>query len=409
MDARKALLALLVVAATAGCSAGVGNRLAVRPEAVAPPTSLAVAELVDRNNRNAEPVHALTAYTSVSGNLSRLSGALDGTMVLERPRNFNLKLDAIGGREYLKVGSNDQEFWFWSRDSEDNAILVGQYGPGGTVPTGLVFNPDWIIESLGLHRIGPDEESRIKSEKSGTPNLVIFDHFRDDGQGSTTLKRTVYDLASRQVRNHVFYAPDRATKLAVVTPSDFRAVSLGDSENESAGSVEIPFRLRLELFTAQQNSKKHPILEITLRNVDVNPELDANNRQALFNVPEISGYPRKSIGSPRAFAADHSTRSYQSIPSPPTGGSGTARGSANEPRPGFDDDRLTPARLGEPEPFGVEGASLRWTDPLPISPDLAPAGNEPAGTRTVVRPGFPELPEAQTAERPGALGAGFVR
>lgn len=415
MFPRKALLPLLAVAVLTGCSAGIGSRAAVRPEAaVAPRPTVAVADLVERNNRNAEPVHALTAYTSVSGNVSRVKGALDGTMVLERPRNFNLKLDAIGGREYLKVGSNDQEFWFWSKDSEDHAVLVGEYGPGGSVPDGLLFNPDWIIESLGLREIPPDEASRIKLEKTKYPNLVVLNHYRDDGRGSTMLKQTVYDLSTRRVRSHYFYAPDRMTKLAVVTPTNYQPIPLDDSGSGTAETVEIPLKLRLELFTAQQG-KKHPILDISFRNVEVNTPLDEDNRQALFNVPEIAGYPQKSIGTPAAYAADRSPRSYQSMPAPPTGtdrDTNTSRdGRDEQPAPGFEEGvspLSTGARLGEPEPIGVEGTSFRWSDPIPISPDLEPPSeNEPVGVQAIVRPGFPARPVARTADRRGVLGTGF--
>ncbi len=414
MIPRKALPALFAVAALTGCSAGVGNRMAIRPEAVAPRPTVAVADLVANTNRNAEPVQALTAYAAVSDNASRVRGALDGTMVFERPRNFNLKLDGPGGRNYIKVGSNDQEFWFWSKDSEDHAVLVGDYGPGGSVPPGLMFNPDWIVESLGLREIPADEASRIKPEKTGYPNLLVLDHYRDDGRGSTVLKRTVYDLTTRRIRNHIFYAPDRMTKLAVVTPTDYRPVAVNQDEPATAKQVEIPHRLRLELFTAQQEGKKPPILDISLRNVEVNTPFDDDNRQALFSVPEIAGYPPRRITEPQAYAAEGS-RSYQSMPAPPAGSETNPDPRADEPAPGFDDGATSigsGTSLGAPEPIGVDGASLRWSDPLPMGPDLATPDNDPRGTPAIVRPGFPERPAAATAsstDRRGVLGSGFYR
>lgn len=393
MVTRKAMaqLGLGAVVALTGCSAGAG-RVAVRPpESLAPRPAMAVAELVERNNRNAAAVQALAADAAVSGNFRSIAGGLDGPLVLERPRNFNLKLQAVG-RDYVRIGSNEREFWFWTKDSEDRAVLVGEYGPGGSVPSNLLINPEWIVESLGLRTIPEEEGARLRLQKTQDPNVVLVEHHRDDGRGAAVLKQTYFDATTGKVRNHVYFGPDGRTRLAVVTPSDYQAIPVPSGEAGGSAAVEIPQRLHIEL-PATRKGDRRPELDIKLRHVEVNPALTETNREALFTIPQIAGYATRRINEPAAYAAEGPSRSYQSLPAPPVG-AGT--------------------RLGEPEPIGADGTSFLWSDPLPQEADLASSPNDPVGEPAIVRPGFPEsvttsrTPPA-SADRRGSLGTGFYR
>src|SRR3954470_10557112 len=93
--------------------AGLNN---VRPAANSP----AVADLVERHNRNARLVSSLEAAPSVSAK-SRLSGGGGGrgNMVFERDHNFRFVVEGgIGSKHYADIGSNDDEFWFWADDKQ---------------------------------------------------------------------------------------------------------------------------------------------------------------------------------------------------------------------------------------------------------------------------------------------------
>jgi hypothetical protein len=395
---RRSLIALGALVATTGCAAS--GRWTARPDAstprVASPAAPVVNELVARINQNAAPVSGLTASTSVSVNKSHLGAGVSGQLALERPRNFKLALEKGLGTPVVDVGSNDREFWFWTKDQKDNAkaIYVGSYDARGAAPPDLLFQPDWIVEALGLRPIGRDEAARLKVERGQQAGTLVLTHQRDDGRGGVTIKRTVLDEATRQVRQHVFYAPgDPRNPVAVVVPSKVRAYALeGREPGEPAFKVELPQRLQLHLM-ATRDAKERVVMDVALSDIRLNPDFDESHREALFSVPEYSGYQVVHLNSnePSYAAGRPSLRERER------------------------DEQAGPAvRLEEPAPIGTEGAWLLRQDPMPLEPDLRrPVGEpRPIGAQAIARPGIPRPPgtpdEAPSPPpRRVALGSGF--
>lgn len=396
MVPRKALAALIVPALLTGCAAGSGGRLSVRPETRPQTSAVAIEPILARNNQNAEHVERLYAKTSLSGHFSRFfSGGADGELSMERDRNFRLRVEKpFSGSTLADLGSNDKEFWFWSRDSKDREILVGEYGVGGTLPQDIPFQPDWIVEAFGL-RVTPADE-RVEVARSQDPNTIVVVHHRDDGRGSTTIKRTYYDRATYRVKMHEFFSKDGRQPLAVVTPSDYRALSLeAGPDGGAASNVVLPHRIRVQLASARDPKDK---VDFTLMlrdgTVKLNPAFTQTYRDDNFTVPKYEGYARRYLTDPPAYAADSSARSYESRPVP-AAGSGT--------------------ELGEPQPMEADGVSLRWDDPMPLESDLpSPSRAEPLGVESIVRAGVPAAPDGATQttrprERRVSLGTGFDR
>ena len=74
---------------------------------------------------------------------------------MERPRGFRLELEATGVGKVADIGSNDQEFWFWVKDNKDKAIYVCDYKDVNASQLAVTYQPDWIIEAMGLREIDP--------------------------------------------------------------------------------------------------------------------------------------------------------------------------------------------------------------------------------------------------------------
>lgn len=347
--ARKALLALVAVAAVSGCRAGTGGLLAPPPLASRP--SIEATDLVERHNRNAERVARIDALPKITIQTTSKRGAvqLGGKMALERPRNFRMTLDTHL-REVGDVGSNDREFWFWTSQDNRRAIYVGQYGAGGSAPADLPFQPDWIIEALGLRVIPEDEARRIKVQRGTKPGTIVLTHTRDDGRGKTTVKQTHLDEQSGLVRQHVFYGPDRKTVVARAYPSDYQTKKLpGD---DGAETVVLPQKVRL---VAMLKAEETVMMDLYLSDTRINPEFTQAMRDALFTVPTKRGSQVVYLNSnpdpePPGFAAESDTtdRGHQTRKAP-------ARGSG--------------AQLGEPAPIGVDGAALYRDDAMPRTED----------------------------------------
>jgi hypothetical protein len=346
--ARQALLALVAVATVSGCRAGSGGLLAPPPLASRP--SIEATELVERHNQNAERVAGLDALPRVVIQSTKRRGAvqLGGKMALERTRNFRMTLDTPLGRQVGDVGSNDREFWFWT--NQERALYVGQYGAGGSAPADLPFQPDWIVEALGLRVISEDEARRIKVQRGSQAGTLVLTHTRDDGRGKTTIKQTQIDEQSGLVREHRFYGPDRKTVVARAYPTDYRPLKLPGTDGPE--TAVLPQKIKL---VARPRSDETVTMDLILSDTRVNPEFTQAMRDELFTVPKKRGAEVVYLNSnpdpeSSGFAAetDGPDRVHQTRSAP-------ARGTGVE--------------LGEPAPIGVDGATLYRDDAMPRTED----------------------------------------
>ncbi len=387
-----------------GCSAG--NRLAVRPDDLPSRVSAAdspiVTSTVAKINRNADALDGLTSSTTVTVNQSKFGGGVSGQMAMERPRNFSLKLERGFGTPVVDVGSNPQEFWFWTKDAKDKAIYVGQFDSQGKLPPDILVQPEWIVEAMGMRPIPATELDRIRVERLRDQNQIVLTHDRSDGSGNKMIKRTILDAGTNQIRQHLFYLPGETnTPVAIVTPSNYtkRPISSENSNEDSSESVDLPQRIQLRLNPSRE-TKDQLVMDFALRDIHLNPPFTETNREALFTVPRITGYQVVSVTPSRSeFAAQPRRASHEA--ERPTAKLGTD------------------LRPGDPRPFQTEGASLNWTDPMPLSADLDPGSARPSSSKITARksfqrpasgtnpPGNSFEPEILESPKAAVLGSGF--
>ncbi len=385
--ARLLILAILSATASSGCRSISAGRAASEPLPQVP--SLGVAQIVEDHNRNASLVRSLEASPSVSVS-GRAGGGASGRMALVRPREFRLTLDTTLGRSVADLGSNGEEFWVWSANSQEKEYFVGRYDDTGLVAPDLMFQPDWIVEALGLRVIPPDESRSITAEKGDSSGNVILVHHRTDSRGTPSLKKTLVDRQTGQIQQHVFYAADGRTVLARAYPSDYRPVALpAENTTEVAASkgtsqtVLLPSRVRL---IASPPGQEEVAMEISISSPKVNQFPDSS-RAKRFAIPrfEDRGYARVDLEtlSPQA-ATVRETR-----PAPPAG----ARVRLEEPV-GLDSATIPAGTV-------IEGASRAPADPRPLAADLPAPTLEPlpagslsrvVGARMPTAPGTVQLP-----------------
>ncbi len=87
-------------------------------------------------------------------------GLNSGKIRLEKPRNLRLVAD-LAGKRALDLGSNDQEFWFWISELKPPyqfycSHKALQEGKVKSMP--FPFQPDWVVEAIGLGPYGPAEK-----------------------------------------------------------------------------------------------------------------------------------------------------------------------------------------------------------------------------------------------------------
>ena len=213
----------------------------------------------------------------------------------------------------MDVGSNPREFWFWTKDAKDKAVLVGQFDAQGKLPPDVLVQPEWLVEALGMRPISAEELDHIRLERSRDAGLVVLSHDRSDAANHKILKRTVLDPTTNQVRQHQFFAAnDMTNPVAVVSPSSYKKFTIEpDSEGGEVRYVELPQRIQLRL-TPTRDPKDQLVMDIALRDIHLNPPFTDTNREALFTVPHIPGYQVVSITPNRSdYAAKPRRASHE--------------------------------------------------------------------------------------------------
>lgn len=120
------------------------------------PTIEQIAQVVNNNTDRVRQMQSSGATLAVEG-----LPALQTMLALERPNRFRLQagLRLTGGNE-LDLGSNDQQFWFWAKRNQPQAVYFANHQEfqAGSQNTLLPLSPQWLIEALGLIRMEPGHQ-----------------------------------------------------------------------------------------------------------------------------------------------------------------------------------------------------------------------------------------------------------
>ena len=382
MVARHAWLALLALVASAGCRAAGFTPPAIKPEPVAiQAVAPEVREVVARWNANAKRLTSLEAHPSITVSSGVWHGVVKGDMELERPRSFRLEVTRPGGFvEEADLGSNEHEFWFWSKENNpDKAIYVSEYDANGASPLAVAMQPDWIVEAMGLREI-PEAEAAAMTSKVDGPNLVLTSR-RKDAKGSIILKETVVEAATGRVKEHRLVAFDtkgRRVPLATATVFQVQQVRPAAAKGESPDApITLPKKIRLVW-----HERKFQ-MDVQMDEVLVNPGFDDSERAAHFTEPKKRNYARRSLSTDTSLAGNTTIR--ETKPAPP---------SRSASAPGR-------VRLDGPIPMEADGPSPSPADPKALDTDLPPLSRStatPPLSETVIGARMPTAPEGYPSE-----------
>lgn len=82
----------------------------------------------------------------------RVSVNLNATMRYSKKLNYRLEVVSNFSKE-MDIGSNDDEFWFWSKRMIPSQLMYAQHSDLNKTRLKNALNPMWMIESLALDRI----------------------------------------------------------------------------------------------------------------------------------------------------------------------------------------------------------------------------------------------------------------
>ena len=309
---RFSMMALGLALGSVGCRAGSGTG-GLNPSPSTAPKSVdqqVATEVVDQINANALKVQSLKAKTEVSLSAKWQRGAVHGLMAVQTPRDFRLQLEAMGSRPVADLGSNPGGFWFWTQSKDSMQYPVGTYDAQGNPPPNvpLTYQPDWIVEALGLREISAEDAAAMKVTRldAGTLKLTLR---RRSAAGESYSKVLIVDEATKQVREQQLLGPDQRLIASARVLGPYQSIRLPAVDGEvTADTVKLPRKLKLELVEPDKL-----ILMVDLQDVSLNESLDPG----LFVEPDkrAEGYTRMDVGAGRPAVAS-APRSRQTRPSP---------------------------------------------------------------------------------------------
>jgi hypothetical protein len=169
---------LLLILALTGCNSTRWNWLHPEqnnkpPVAAGSPANVTVASLVDYLNENAGRVRSLDVERlDITCSVGIQSFGLTGRLQTEKPRNFRMTAKVLGS-DAADLGSNRDEFWFWIAKNQPPYQFYCPYkdlAEARNLP--IPFQPDWVMETLGLGPYGPADRYQPLEQQGDTVRLV---------------------------------------------------------------------------------------------------------------------------------------------------------------------------------------------------------------------------------------------
>jgi len=235
------------------------------------PDDITQAELVTRLNENTDQIRSwrTTKATIRTSGRGIMNPPPVGAMIaVESPRNFRLIASSPLGNE-ADLGSNSEHFWFWNKHNEEKGVFQARHDvePDRMRRFPMPFQPDWIMEALGVVRIDPDKPMTM--QPGPAPNTVCLVADCLSPQGAKVRKWTAVDLRHGVIREHALF-DSRGQLIA-------RAV-LKNHVRDKNSNIVLPHTIDLEWPQASLR------MTINLSNIEINPDQISPQTWAVPNI-----------------------------------------------------------------------------------------------------------------------------
>ena len=258
-----------------------GPQTVAQAPCVLPPDA-SVEQIVDHLNANTARLNSWrTTRARISTRTPEgLPLNLEANVAVAAPRNFRLRVNgpmgAMGGTE-VDLGSNEDHFWFWNKRNHEKNVFTAKHDAetGRVRHFPIPFQPDWIMEALGVRTIDVEEVS-LEPGPPGSSFVTLWAE-RASPQGYRVRKETLIDTCRGVVRRHALY--DARGQLVA-------KAELNNHVPDKTTGVLLPTRIDLDWPQAKLK------LTMWLSDVEVNPRRIADST---WVVPEIPGYEIKDL------------------------------------------------------------------------------------------------------------------
>lgn len=257
-----------------------GPDLRPKDQAYGPPTT---EKLVGYLNREADKLAIIESddvdlVTHVQG---KRMPKLVSFMVCEKPRGFRLMGDAAGST-WVDIGSNNDRFWFWVKDGDAPLYHCSYTDYEKGVPLPLPFQPEWVVQALGMAKYDPAKPYQIEP-KGSTIELIE----ETKVNGVAVKKVTIFnanrpaDRTQPQVIGHAIRDARTNKTICQATVKRVREVPVRTAQGEER--VYYPSDVLLE-WPAEQIT-----MTIKVGKAKVNHRLTGEEHKRYFDLPNWPG------------------------------------------------------------------------------------------------------------------------
>ena len=178
------------------------------------------------NTYRAEPLQSIEygdVRMRVSGKGIPIPVNLDGNLAAAQPRSFRLRAQGkMAGT--IDLGSNPEQFWVYTGGAGDTMFVYASHADfesgRAKLPGGMPFEPDWVLQALGMARL---------------PEDAAYDLKLDERERAYTLGWTGTAPNGVTVRKEIVFDGDPATG----TRSQVKRHVLRDAKNKLIATAEI--------------------------------------------------------------------------------------------------------------------------------------------------------------------------
>lgn len=285
------LLACVVMLTNSGCpSMTLWRRNDPKLSKADPPLPLNASseEILARINQNAYSEFSpegLKSYRcdDVRVRMQGVPAPMRASMVVEAPRNLRLRVaNPLSGGEAVDIGSNEEQFWMWAKDSKPANVLVcahDQIAVATQVTSlPLPFRPDWLMEVLGVSPIsGSKYEVRRAKPKSPIAELISVQHTPDQ------------QPVRRIVKVNTMYGVVLEHRVESMEGKMIARAALSHHWRDPVTRLILPRQIAIDWPAADQTLA----LTLELNTVDFNPPAES---MAMWQVPQLDGFPEFDLG-----------------------------------------------------------------------------------------------------------------
>ena len=108
---------------------------------------------------------------------------------------------SIRGQE-ADIGSNDDEFWFWVNNKQDKRVYVCSYEDVDRTRLSAGFQPDWIVEAMGLRTVSHDEANKMNVKPGDRSTTIKLTSTRTGSNGSSADQGDDHRPVAGLIREH---------------------------------------------------------------------------------------------------------------------------------------------------------------------------------------------------------------